>query len=285
MESETVEETPTPASEPMAPESSVPGGQGAEPEEAEKMADKSKEDASSSEAAEATPIETEEESKAPDESKGKAEPAKPDVPAKASLFGGPSTFGSVSAFGSGTTFGMTGFGKTASPLTFGTSSTIAKTSSKEGEGLSMPAPTAFGSAVSTEKPTAFGSGGAFLDMKPPSSTAPKFTFGSSPNITLPTPAKGLPVASGTSFGVFGHGGASPFGGGMAQSTQAQPLFGAPAKRPPPDDWGDEGQESAAKHPRIEEEEGEEEEQDDVGDDEEPDLEEGEEADENEEAEE
>jgi hypothetical protein len=91
------------------------------------------------------------------------------------------------------------------------------------------------------------------------------------------------VASETTFGVFGHGGASPFGRGIAQSTQAQPLFGAPVKRPPPIDESDEGQESAAKHPRIEEEEGKEEEQDDVDDDEHG-LEEGEEVDENEEAE-
>lgn len=301
MESETVEETPTPASEPMAPETSVPEGEGTEPEVAKTVADESKEDTTSLEAveatsieteqdttsldaAEATPIKTEQESQAPDESKGKAEPAKADVPAKASLFGGPSTFGSVSAFGSGTPFGMTGFVKAAPSLAFGTSSTIAKTTStKEGESPSAPAPAALGSAASTEKPTAFGSGGTFLDIKPPSSTAPKFTFGSSPNITLPTPAKGLPVASETTFGVFGHGGASPFGRGIAQSTQAQPLFGAPVKRPPPIDESDEGQESAAKHPRIEEEEGKEEEQDDVDDDEHG-LEEGEEVDENEEAE-
>jgi hypothetical protein len=274
-ESKIIEKTvETPASEQAPPET-----EGAEPEETKRVADESKEDTSFSETAKATPIEIEQETPAPDASKAKAEATKAAAPANASLFGGPSTFGSVSAFGSKSAFGTTEFGKPAPSLAFGTSSTIAKTSTEEGEGPSVPAPTSFGFTASTDKPSAFGSGGTFLDMKPPGSTAPKFSFGSSPNITLPTPAKGLPLASGTSFGVFGHGPSvnSPFGGGMAKSSQTQPLFGAPAKRPHPDDEGDEGQESAAKQSRIEEEEGEEE-QEHVGDDDEADLEEGEDAD-------
>jgi hypothetical protein len=267
------------AFEQAPPETSAPGGEGAEPKEIKKVVDESKEETSSSEIAKATPIESKQETPAPDASTSKAEPTKAATPAKASLFGGPSTFGSVSTFGNKGAFGMTGFGKPAPSLAFGSSSTIAETSTEWGEGPSVLAPSSFGSTPSTDTPAAFGSGGTFLDIKPPGSTAPKFSFGSSPNITLPTPAKGLPVASGTSFGMFGHGpsGASPFGGGMVKSSQAQPLFGDPAKRPHPDAEGDEGQERAAKQSRIEETEvgGE---QQDVGDDDEADLEEGEYAD-------
>jgi hypothetical protein len=256
----------TPASNKAPPDTLATESEGAEPDEAKKVAGKSKEDKSSSEIATATTVEIELETPAPDASENNAEHTKAATPAKASLFGGPSTFGSVGTFGSKTAFGMTGFGKPAPSLAFGTSSTIATKSAEEGEGPSVPAPVSFGFTALTDKPAAFGSGGTFLDMKPPGSTAPKFSFGSSPNITLPTPSKGLPVASGTSFGVFGHGpsGVSPFGGGMAKSSQAQPLFGAPAKRPRTDAAeGDEDKESAAKQSRIEEEAGEEEQDDEV----------------------
>ena len=176
----------------------------------------SERDVSTSVAAEVAPTEAKQDIKAAVEPK-ETEPAKPDKP-KTSLFGKPSTFGSGNPFGSGGTFGMP-----AAPLAFGSSSTLAKKETDLGE--SSPKPT------SGDEPPAFG-GGAFLNMKPPGSTkAPKFTFGSSSSITLPTPAKGLPAASATTFGVFGQGpgGASPFGGGMSQ---AQPLFGAPSSMKP-----------------------------------------------------
>ena len=76
----------------------------------------------------------------------------------------------------------------------------------------------------------FGSA-AFLNIKPPGSSAapPTFMFGSSSNITLPTPM--LPTAPGPSpFGAFGPAGStSSFGTafGAAPTLQAQPLFGAP----------------------------------------------------------
>jgi hypothetical protein len=127
-----------------------------------------------------------------------------------------------------------GSGKAGASLTFGSSATVPKMGPEKGESSSAQASV-------TDKPSSFG-GGAFLNMKPPGSTgvAPKFSFGSSTSITLPTPAKGTPSSS-ARFGAFGQGSASPFGSGLSRaSAQAQPLFGTSSTvtKPAEQDVGD-----------------------------------------------
>jgi hypothetical protein len=90
-----------------------------------------------------------------------------------------------------------------------------------GQGSSVPV---FGSSSSgtTSAPSA----GVFLNLKPPGSgpVAP-LTFGSSPNITIPTPSKDpLPVES-QPFAAF-RGTSFPFGAPTTSQAQAIPLFGS-----------------------------------------------------------
>lgn len=89
-----------------------------------------------------------------------------------------------------------------------------------GQGSSVPM---FGSS-STSAP-ATGSG-AFLNLKPPGSgPAAPLTFGSSPNITIPTPSKDpLPVES-QPFSAF-RATSFPFGAPTTSQAQAIPLFGS-----------------------------------------------------------
>ena len=138
-------------------------------------------------------------------------------------------------FGSGTsaTLGSTSFGKppTGGGLVFGTSPSIL----------------GFGSAAAKDTPSATSS--VFLDMKPPSSTAPPFTFGST-SITLPTPSIAAPPSVDSPFGAFG--GTSSFGGGAAPNPAAMPLFGTSTciKRAAPEPSISE--EQTAKIARVEE---------------------------------
>ena len=249
-ESAAVEETPAMESDENA-EPPVLEGE-AEPKEEEAGIEESNKEPSASAPGEAKPAEAYPSEATPDteESKEAVDAAKPEPP-MVSAFGS-SLSGTSGTFGSGTTFGATVFDKSAPPISFGrctnlaTASTQAPAALGSTETSSIPPPTTFGSAASSSaKPPAFG-GGAFLNMKPPGTTAPTFTFGSSGTITLPTPAKGLP-ASGVQFGSFGYGGSSPFSGSAVQAHQ--PLFGASSStkwQTPDDDEGDEGDESATK---------------------------------------
>lgn len=91
-------------------------------------------------------------------------------------------------------------------------------------------PPIFGSASSSSAPV-FGvssttAGGAFLNLKPPGSgPAPVLTFGSSPNITIPTPSKDVLSGvnqpfKGTSVGSF------PFGSSTISQTPPSSIFGS-----------------------------------------------------------
>jgi len=142
-------------------------------------------------------------------------------------------FGSVTPFGtSSATFGNSSFGApTAASHTFDSSTSIQSTSGFSGIGVpesSLP------------------STGAFLtNMKPPSSNAAPFTFGSTSGpIILPTPSNPQPLTA-SPFGAFTG---SPFGGG---AVQARPLFvsSISIKRSAPD--GEINDEMIAKQPRGE----------------------------------
>lgn len=208
-----------------------------EPEPDEKRVDEAVQDTSTTAPVDAAQPEAKEETKSSEESNEAKSASAGDVSKKSSLFGKPSTFGSGTPFGGGTPFGIAptfGSGKAGASLTFGSSSTVPKMGSEKGESSSAKA-----SVIG--KPSSFG-GGAFLNLKPPGSTgaAPKFSFGSSTSITLPTPAKGTPSSS-ARFGAFGQGSASPFGSGLSHaSAQAQPLFGTSSTvtKPPEQDVGD-----------------------------------------------
>lgn len=138
-----------------------------------------------------------------------------------------SPFGS-STFGSGTvTFGATSFGKPTAGggMTFGTSASIG----------------GFGGMTKKDSiVTTSTNSSVFLDMKPPSSTAAPFSFGSS-SITLPTPSIAMTPAVPSPFAAFGGsspfgGGATPFGGVGVTNPAALPLFGSSTsiKRSAPD---------------------------------------------------
>jgi hypothetical protein len=208
-----------------------------EPEPEEKRVDEAVQDMSTTAPVDAAHPEAKEETKSSEESNEAKSASAGDVSKKSSLFGKPSTFGSDTPFGGGTPFGMAstfGSGKAGASLTFGSSATVPKMGPEKGESSSAQASV-------TDKPSSFG-GGAFLNMKPPGSTgvAPKFSFGSSTSITLPTPAKGTPSSS-ARFGAFGQGSASPFGSGLSRaSAQAQPLFGTSSTvtKPAEQDVGD-----------------------------------------------
>ena len=140
-----------------------------------------------------------------------------------SVFGGgakaPSTFGSGFSSASTSTFGKpSGFGSVGTG--FGSSGATAEKSSF-GFGAVKPD----GGAASTSTPASSGFGGAaFLNIKPPGSssgTAPKFSFGKSSSITLPTPGAATPASN--MFNPFSSPTTSqPFGG----QASAKPLFGS-----------------------------------------------------------
>jgi nucleoprotein TPR len=163
----------------------------------------------------------------------KAEVPAPVTEAPKTLSFGTSPFGNAT-FGSGTapTFGSTSFGKPPSGggLAFGTSPSIL----------------GFGSSATQDYSSKTSS--VFLDMKPPSSTAAPFTFGST-SITLPTPSIAAPPSVASPFGAFG--GSNPFGGGAATNSAALPLFGSSTsiKRVAPE--ASAGEEQTAKQARVE----------------------------------
>ena len=177
------------------------------------------------------------ESAAPSEEKSEADVPKP-LPFGSSPFGSP-TFGSGTA-----TFGSTSFGKppTGGGLTFGASASIG----------------GFGSVTKKDSSvTTSTSSSVFLDMKPPSSTAAPFSFGSS-SITLPTPSITMTPAVPSPFAAFGGsspfgGGATPFGGAGGTNPAALPLFGSSTsiKRAAPEAAQSDEQES--KLARVDEE--------------------------------
>lgn len=162
---------------------------------------------------------------------------------KASTFGS-SPFGGAT-FGSGTaTFGSTSFGKAPT----GTATGFGKPSS--GSGLVFGQSSSiggFGSAAPAKREAAGSSSSTFLDMKPPSSSAAPFSFGSS-TIKLPTPNVAPPPAGPSPFGAFVG---NPFGGGAPAPSTAKPLFGSSAsiKRSAPEDVTDE---QGSKQARVEE---------------------------------
>ena len=165
---------------------------------------------------------------------------------------GISPFGGAT-FGSGTsTFGATSFGKppTGGGSVFGSASSIG----------------GFGTAPATIKREISSASSAtssvFLDMKPPSSTAAPFTFGSS-SITLPKPAIALLAEKPSPFGAFAGsnpfgGGGTPFGGAGAPTSAAQPLFGSSAsiKRSVPEEAPTDSKQAGAEEAKETPKEGE-----------------------------
>jgi len=126
--------------------------------------------------------------------------------AKLQTFGNNTPFGSGVSFSSATTtFGNTSFGK-KSPATSGT---IFVSNASSGS---------FGSTAHSTTGK-FGTSSVFLDMKPPSSSAAPFSFGS-PSIKLPTPTPGPSSTGASPFGAF-HG--KTFGSGGTPTPK--PLFG------------------------------------------------------------
>lgn len=107
-------------------------------------------------------------------------------------------------------------------------------------------------------------GGAFLNLKPPGSgPAVPLTFGSSPNITIPTPSKDpLPVES-QPFAAF-KGGSFPFGAPTTSQPQATSLFDSSSntgkKRSLETDDTQEAENASTKLARVEEEKSEEKEE-------------------------
>jgi hypothetical protein len=137
---------------------------------------------------------------------------------KPAIFSGGTVFGGITPFGGVASFGASSFGKSPTStggMAFGSSSSVRVD----------PAGAKQEASEDTSKSS------VFLDMKPPSSTAAPFSFGSS-SIKLPTPTLVPPNQAGPSpFGAFSaspFGGASsaanPFGGGAAPA--ALPLFGS-----------------------------------------------------------
>jgi nucleoprotein TPR len=109
-------------------------------------------------------------------------------------------------------------------------------------------------------------GGTFLNLKPPGSgPAAPLTFGSSPNITIPTPSKDpLPVES-QPFAAF-KGGPFPFGARTTSQPQATSLFDASSnigkKRSLETDDTQEAENASTKLARVEEEKSEEKDEED-----------------------
>mmetsp|Transcript_18894 Transcript_18894/g.27951 ORF Transcript_18894/g.27951 Transcript_18894/m.27951 type:complete len:1878 (-) Transcript_18894:926-6559(-) len=146
------------------------------------------------------------------ESRTSKEEKQADETPKSQAFGGSTPFGSGVTFGSGaTTFGKSTFGNqtSGSGAVFGSSSSIGGFGS-----ISQP-------ATGVNKATA-ASSSVFLDMKPPSSTAAPFSFGSS-SIKLPTPTLPSSTPAASPFGAFSG---KAFGGGATPT--AKPLFGSSA---------------------------------------------------------
>lgn len=164
----------------------------------------------------------------------------------------PKTFGGLFAsaktgFGSGTTsFGSSTFGTSAvgGALPFGSSLSVRPSSGFPAtDTASSTLPSEFTGITTSESSTT----SVFLtNMKPPSSNAAPFSFGTSSGpIILPTPTNPQPMTA-NPFGAFSG---SPFGG---TPSQAMPLFGTSStiKRSAPE--AESTDEKGAKLPRIEE---------------------------------
>ena len=159
--------------------------------------------------------------------------AAPKETPKVGAFGSRTPFANPTSFASAATapqFGATSFGPPAATgggFPFGPA--------KPGGGFDA-APAAGGLKKQTSGSSTASS--VFLDMKPPSSTAAPFSFGSS-SIKLPTPTI-APPAGPSPFGAFT--GVNPFAGPPATSA-AKPLFGSSTSIKPADSEKDATKES------------------------------------------